>query len=70
LSGRGGLEGRLPAAGPSALSSFAAKDSLLLQLVSPGRLAAHGAPVVVVVGNSAGGQFVNRTPPSAARRRT
>ncbi len=49
-----GWKGGYPALGPVALSSFTAMDSLL------GRLAAVADPVVVLFGNSAGGQFVNR----------
>jgi hypothetical protein len=55
-----GWKGGQPAIGPSALSSFSAMDSLLLRLTRPGWLAGRGAPAVVIVGNSAGGQFVNR----------
>ena len=53
-----GWKGGYPALGPVAVSSFAAMDSLLGQLaplVSAGR-----DTDVVVFGNSAGGQFVNR----------
>jgi hypothetical protein len=51
-----GWKGGYPALGPSPLSSFGAMDSLL------GRLAPEPGPdpAVVIVGNSAGGQFVNR----------
>lgn len=55
-----GWKGGQPALGPAALSSFAAMDGLLLQLTEPGRLSGHGRPAVVIVGNSAGGQYVNR----------
>ena len=51
-----GWKGGYPALGPAPLSSFAAMDSLLSQLApEPGP-----DPAVVVFGNSAGGQFVNR----------
>jgi hypothetical protein len=53
-----GWKGGHPALGPAALSSFAVMDSLLDQLTwpaNPGR-----DPGVVIFGNSAGGQFVNR----------
>lgn len=51
-----GWKGGYPALGPAALSSFTAMDSLLGELAPE-----HGAdPAVVVFGNSAGGQFVNR----------
>jgi len=51
-----GWKGGYPALGPAAVSSFTAMDSLLSHLaVAGGRPAA-----VVIVGNSAGGQFVNR----------
>ena len=51
-----GWKGGYPALGPACLSSFGAMDSLL------GRLAPEPGPdpAVVIVGNSAGGQFVNR----------
>jgi pimeloyl-ACP methyl ester carboxylesterase len=51
-----GWKGGYPALGPAPLSSFAAMDSLLDHVApAPGR-----DPDVVVFGNSAGGQFVNR----------
>jgi hypothetical protein len=51
-----GWKGGYPALGPTRLSSFSAMDSLLSHLAGDaGRPAA-----VVIVGNSAGGQFVNR----------
>jgi dienelactone hydrolase len=51
-----GWKGGYPALGPAPLSSFAAMDSLLTHMApSPGH-----DPDVVVFGNSAGGQFVNR----------
>ena len=51
-----GWKGGYPALGPSPLSSFGVMDSLL------GRLAPEPGPdpAVVIAGNSAGGQFVNR----------
>jgi hypothetical protein len=55
-----GWKGGQPALGPAAISSFAAMDSLLLQLTGPGVLAGGRNPVVVIAGNSAGGQYVNR----------
>ena len=53
-----GWKGGYPALGPAPVSSFSAMDSLLDQLApaaDPGR-----DPAVVLFGNSAGGQFVNR----------
>lgn len=55
-----GWKGGLPAIGHAAVSSFTAMDSLLLQLTGPEMLPDHRKPVVVIAGNSAGGQFVNR----------
>ena len=55
-----GWKGGEPALGPAALSSFTAMDCLLQQLTEPGRLAHGKKPAVVIIGNSAGGQFVNR----------
>jgi len=67
-----GWKGGYPALGPVALSSFTAMDSLLGQLAplaEAGRAPAGPGgdqagpgpePAVVVFGNSAGGQFVNR----------
>ena len=67
-----GWKGGYPALGPAALSSFTAMDRLLGQLArltepgpgpaEPGRGQAGPGPdpAVVVFGNSAGGQFVNR----------
>jgi hypothetical protein len=49
-----GWKGGYPAVGPAPVSSFTAMDRLLE------RFAAPGGPPVVVFGNSAGGQFVNR----------
>ncbi len=55
-----GWKGGENAAGLAALSSFAAMDSLLSQLTRLCR-PAHGRQLaVIIVGNSAGGQFVNR----------
>lgn len=53
-----GWKGGYPALGPTAISSFTAMDSLLDQLAP--RAAAGPHPGVVIFGNSAGGQFVNR----------
>ena len=51
-----GWKGGYPALGPAPLSSFGVLDSLLARLApEPGP-----DPAVVVFGNSAGGQFVNR----------
>ena len=50
-----GWKGGYPALGPVAVSSFTAMDSLLDQLT-----AAANRQCVVIAGNSAGGQFVNR----------
>lgn len=51
-----GWKGGYPALGPAPLSAFGAMDSLLARLApEPGP-----DPAVVVFGNSAGGQFVNR----------
>ena len=55
-----GWKGAHPALGPAPLSSFTAMDSLLRQLARPQRRSPGGHPAVVIVGNSAGGQFVNR----------
>jgi hypothetical protein len=59
-----GWKGGYPALGPTALSSFGVMDSLLGQLApAAGPDPAAGSapdPAVVVFGNSAGGQFVNR----------
>lgn len=53
-----GWKGGYPALGPAPLSSFAVMDSVLDQLTRP---AGPGQPPgVVIFGNSAGGQFVNR----------
>jgi hypothetical protein len=55
-----GWKGGQPALGPAPLSSFTAMDSLLQQLTEPGRLSPGGNLAVVIIGNSAGGQYVNR----------
>jgi hypothetical protein len=58
-----GWKGGYPALGSAAVSSFAAMDSLLGQLapLASTELASAGHdPAVVLFGNSAGGQFVNR----------
>jgi hypothetical protein len=55
-----GWKGGAPATGPEQISSFSAMDSLLSQLTGltgpPGRRSRS----VVIIGNSAGGQYVNR----------
>ena len=69
-----GWKGGEAALGPAALSSFTAMDCLLRQLTEPGWLAHGKKPAVVIFGNSAGGQFVNRyaavgrAPDTLARR--
>jgi len=55
-----GWKGGYPALGPAALSSFSALDGLLDQLARPGEPPPGKGPAVVIIGNSAGGQFVNR----------
>lgn len=55
-----GWKGGYPALGPAAVSSYTAMDSLLTQLAEPDRRSPAGDLQVVIVGNSAGGQFVNR----------
>jgi hypothetical protein len=55
-----GWKGGESAVGPERISSFTAMDCLLRQLTAPDRLAADVRPTVVIVGNSAGGQYVNR----------
>lgn len=55
-----GWKGGYAALGPAALSSFTAMDSLLRELTAPGRLSPGGKLTVVIIGNSAGGQYVNR----------
>jgi hypothetical protein len=49
-------KGGEPALGPAPISSFAAMDRLLEQLTTPDR----PQSAVVIIGNSAGGQYVNR----------
>jgi hypothetical protein len=53
-----GWKGGFPAVGLSAVSSFSAMDELLGQLTAGA--SAGRDPAVVMFGNSAGGQFVNR----------
>src|SRR2546421_6582582 len=53
-----GWKGGDPALGPAPISSFTAMDCLLRQVTEPARDA--DKPPVVIVGNSAGGQYVNR----------
>jgi hypothetical protein len=53
-----GWKGGYPAVGPAPVSSFSAMDGLLDQLTAG--LPAGRDPAVVMFGNSAGGQFVNR----------
>jgi hypothetical protein len=60
-----GWKGGEPALGPAQISSFTAMDCLLQELTAPNRLRDSKKRdskklVVVIVGNSAGGQFVNR----------
>jgi hypothetical protein len=55
-----GWKGGESAAGPERISSFTAMDCLLRQLTAPDRWAGDTRPSVVIVGNSAGGQYVNR----------
>jgi hypothetical protein len=55
-----GWKGGDPALGPAPISSFTAMDCLLQQLTAPGRLRGGKKPTVVIIGNSAGGQYVNR----------
>lgn len=55
-----GWKGGQPATGPATISSFTAMDRLLLQLAGPARLPGRGQRAVVIVGNSAGGQYVSR----------
>jgi hypothetical protein len=53
-------KGGAPAMGPEPVSSFSAMDSLLCSLAGSGGLAANKVASIVIVGNSAGGQYVNR----------
>ena len=55
-----GWKGGEHALGPASLSSFAAMDSLLRRLTGPGRLPPARKLEVVIMGSSAGGQYVNR----------
>jgi hypothetical protein len=55
-----GWKGGEPALEPAPISSFTAMDHLLLQLTAPDRLPDTKKLSVVIVGNSAGGQYVNR----------
>lgn len=55
-----GWKGGEPALGPAQISSFLAMDRLLEQLTAAERRPADRALVVVIIGNSAGGQYVNR----------
>ena len=49
-----------PAIGPKPVSSFSAMDSLLRQLTESRSLPGNRSLSVVIIGNSAGGQYVNR----------
>jgi hypothetical protein len=55
-----GWKGGEPALGPARISSFRAMDCLLEQLTAAERRSADRKIVVVIIGNSAGGQYVNR----------
>jgi hypothetical protein len=55
-----GWKGGEPGRGSARISSFTAMDSLLRQLTETKWLTVGERPTVVVVGNSAGGQYVNR----------
>lgn len=55
-----GWKGGEPALGPAPVSSFTAMDCVLQHLTASGRLAGGRKPAVVIIGNSAGGQYVNR----------
>ena len=55
-----GWKGGEPALEPAPISSFTAMDCLLEQLTAPDRLPDINKLAVVIVGNSAGGQYVNR----------
>ncbi len=55
-----GWKGGERALGTARLSSFTVMDRLLGQLTAAGRWAAGRTPAVVIFGNSAGGQYVNR----------
>lgn len=53
-------KGGAPAIGPEPVSSFSAMDSLLRQLTESRSLSGNRSLSVVIIGNSAGGQYVNR----------
>lgn len=55
-----GWKGGAPSAGDASISSFTAMDKLLSQLTKSARTRRGRKPSVVVIGNSAGGQYVNR----------
>jgi hypothetical protein len=55
-----GWKGGEPAIGPAKISSFRAMDCLLEQLTAAERRPPGRQLVVVIIGNSAGGQYVNR----------
>ena len=55
-----GWKGGEPALAPAPISSFTAMDCLLQKLTEPGMLSDGKKPTVVIIGNSAGGQYVNR----------
>lgn len=55
-----GWKGGAPSTGDASISSFTAMDKLLSQLTKPARTRRGRKPSVVVIGNSAGGQYVNR----------
>lgn len=55
-----GWKGGERALGPVPISSFTAMDCLLRQLTEPGWRRDGKKPTVVIIGNSAGGQYVNR----------
>lgn len=55
-----GWKGGEPALWPEPISSFAAMDSLLQRLTGRGRSSRDRKLSVVIIGNSAGGQYVNR----------
>lgn len=55
-----GWKGGAPSVGDASISSFTAMDKLLSQLTKSARTRRGRKPSVVVIGNSAGGQYVNR----------
>jgi hypothetical protein len=55
-----GWKGGAPSVGDASISSFTAMDKLLSQLTKSARTRRGRKPAVVVIGNSAGGQYVNR----------